>query len=135
MEGVIEALDKGNVQMPHPGYFGLFNPAPRFALEWADRIASAFNPQIGVYSHVTVAVEVKQHVIKEIARRADPDETYDMRFHVGAASGGVLIAGDESRGALWLRLATNPLQKTSDCFKNLLIQREPSLTAPEGLHR
>ena len=70
MDWVIDALDKGSVQMTHPGYLGLFNPAPTFAAECADRIASAFNPQICVYSHAPAAVEIEQHVVSEMARRA-----------------------------------------------------------------
>ncbi len=70
MDWVIDALDTGSVQMTHPGYLGLFNPAPSFAAECADRIASAFNPQICVYSHAPAAVEIEQHVIDELARRA-----------------------------------------------------------------
>ena len=70
MDWMIEALDKGGVQMTHPGYLGLFNPAPAFASECADRIASAFNHQICVYSHAPAAVEIEQHVINEVARRA-----------------------------------------------------------------
>lgn len=70
MDWVIDALDRGSVQMTHPGYLGLFNPAPAFASECADRIASAFNPQICVYSHAPAAVEIEQHVINELARRA-----------------------------------------------------------------
>jgi len=62
MDWVIDALDTGSVQMTHPGYLGLFNPAPTFAAECADRIASAFNPQICVYSHAPAAVEIEQHV-------------------------------------------------------------------------
>ena len=31
MDWVIDALDTGSVQMTHPGYLGLFNPAPTFA--------------------------------------------------------------------------------------------------------
>ena len=70
MGWVIDALDTGSVQMTHPGYLGLFNPAPTFAAECADRIASMFNPQICVYSHAPAAVEIEQHVINEVARRA-----------------------------------------------------------------
>ncbi|WP_282609512.1 pyridoxal-dependent decarboxylase [Pelagibius sp. Alg239-R121] len=70
MDWVIDALDRGSVQMTHPGYMGLFNPAPTFAAECADRIASAFNPQICVHSHAPAAVEIEQHVINEVARRA-----------------------------------------------------------------
>ncbi|MDQ7018339.1 MAG: pyridoxal-dependent decarboxylase [Robiginitomaculum sp.] len=66
----IESLKHGMVQMTHPGCFGLFNPSPSFAAECADRIASAFNPQICVWSHAPVAVEIEKHVIAHIAQRA-----------------------------------------------------------------
>ena len=51
MVWVIEALESGIVQMTHPGCLGMFNPSPTFAAECGDRIASAFNPQICLYSH------------------------------------------------------------------------------------
>jgi glutamate/tyrosine decarboxylase-like PLP-dependent enzyme len=69
MDWTMAALDAGAVQVTHPGYLGLFNPAPSFASECADRIASAFNPQICVYSHAPAAVEIERHVISEIAQR------------------------------------------------------------------
>ena len=83
MDWVIDALDSGTVQMTHPGYLGLFNPAPTFASECADRIASAFNPQICVYSHAPAAVEIEQHVINEVARRSG----------LAAGSGGHFTSG------------------------------------------
>ena len=70
IDWTIDALDTGIVQMTHPGYLGLFNPAPTFAAECADRITAAFNPQICVYSHAPAAVEIEQHVIEEVGRRA-----------------------------------------------------------------
>ena len=69
VDWVIDALDTGSVQMTHPGYLGLFNPAPTFAAECADRIASAFNPQICVYSHAPAAVEIELHVVFGIKRK------------------------------------------------------------------
>ena len=85
MDWVIDALDKGGVQMTHPGYLGLFNPAPAFASECADRIASAFNHQICVYSHAPAAVEIEQHVIHEVARRAGLPEGSGGHFTSGGA--------------------------------------------------
>ena len=85
MEWVIEALDKGGVQMTHPGYLGLFNPSPTFASECADRIVSAFNPQICVYSHAPAAVEIEQHVIIEVAQRAGLPEGSGGHFTSGGA--------------------------------------------------
>ena len=85
MDWVIDALDEGGVQMTHPGYLGLFNPAPAFASECADRIASAFNHQICVYSHAPAAVEIEQHVINEVARRAGLPEGSSGHFTSGGA--------------------------------------------------
>lgn len=85
MDWVIEALEMGSVQMTHPGYLGLFNPAPSFASECADRIASAFNPQICVYSHAPAAVEIEQHVINELARRAGLPSGSGGHFTSGGA--------------------------------------------------
>ncbi len=85
MDWVIDALDKGSVQMTHPGYLGLFNPAPTYASECADRIASAFNPQICVYSHAPAAVEIEQHVVNEVARRAGLPDGSGGHFTSGGA--------------------------------------------------
>ena len=85
MEWVIDALEKYNVQMTHPGYLGLFNPAPTFASECADRIASAFNPQICVHSHAPAAVEIEQHTIDEVARRAGLPRGSGGHFTSGGA--------------------------------------------------
>jgi glutamate/tyrosine decarboxylase-like PLP-dependent enzyme len=85
IDWVIDALDTGGVQMTHPGYLGLFNPAPTFAAECADRIASMFNPQICVYSHAPAAVEIEQHVIKEDARRAGRPNGCGGHFTSGGA--------------------------------------------------
>jgi len=41
----IAELEGGIVHKTHPRYFGLFNPAPTFPSECADRIVGAFNPQ------------------------------------------------------------------------------------------
>lgn len=85
MDWVIDALDTGSVQMTHPGYLGLFNPAPAFAAECADRIASMFNPQICVYSHAPAAVEIELHVINEMARRAGLPKGSGGHFTSGGA--------------------------------------------------
>lgn len=85
MDWTIEALDKGIVQMTHPGYLGLFNPAPTFASECADRIVAAFNPQICVHSHAPAAVEIEQHVIDEVGRRAGLPDGSGGHFTSGGA--------------------------------------------------
>lgn len=57
LEWTITHLENGLVQMTHPRYFGLLNPAPTFPSICADQVAAAFNPQICVWSHAPVVVE------------------------------------------------------------------------------
>ncbi|MDW9433013.1 aminotransferase class V-fold PLP-dependent enzyme [Sinorhizobium meliloti] len=68
-EFVSDATAFGSVPMTHPRYFGLFNPAPSYASEWADRIAAAFNPQLAVWSHAPAAVDIEIHTVAALARR------------------------------------------------------------------
>src|SRR5271155_5712104 len=65
----IEQMEHGLVHVTHPRYFGLFNPAPTFPAQCADRIAGAFNPQLATATTSPVAVEIEAHVIRAIARR------------------------------------------------------------------
>ncbi len=66
----IDQMEHGLVHVTHPRYFGLFNPAPTFPAQCADRIAGAFNPQLATSTTSPVAVEIEAHVIRAIARRA-----------------------------------------------------------------
>jgi glutamate/tyrosine decarboxylase-like PLP-dependent enzyme len=66
----IAQMERGVVHITHPRYFGLFNPAPTFAAQCADRIAGAFNPQLATWTTSPIAVEIEAHVIQSIARRA-----------------------------------------------------------------
>jgi glutamate/tyrosine decarboxylase-like PLP-dependent enzyme len=67
---VIDRLENGLVQITHPRYFGLFNPAPTFPALCADRIAAAFNPQLASATTSPAAVEIEAHTIRAIAARA-----------------------------------------------------------------
>jgi glutamate/tyrosine decarboxylase-like PLP-dependent enzyme len=72
----IGQLEHGVTQMTHPRYFGLFNPAPTFPAQCADRIVAAFNPQLATATTSPAAVEIEAHVIAQVARRAGlPAET------------------------------------------------------------
>jgi glutamate/tyrosine decarboxylase-like PLP-dependent enzyme len=66
----ITQLEHGIVHMTHPRYFGLFNPAPVFPAECADRIVGAFNPQLATWTTAPAAVEIESHVVKAVAMRA-----------------------------------------------------------------
>jgi glutamate/tyrosine decarboxylase-like PLP-dependent enzyme len=69
-------LERGVTQVTNPRYFGLFNPAPTFPAQCADRIAAAFNPQLATATTSPAAVEIEAHVIRAVAQRAGlPPET------------------------------------------------------------
>ena len=73
---VIAQLEHGVVHITHPRYFGLFNPAPTFPAQCADRIVAAFNPQLATSTTSPAAVEIEAHAIRAVALRAGlPPET------------------------------------------------------------
>src|SRR3954470_4559602 len=59
VDRVVEGLWQYQVHTPHPGYFGLFNPAPTTASMAADALVAAFNPQMAAWSHNPFAAEVE----------------------------------------------------------------------------
>jgi aromatic-L-amino-acid decarboxylase len=65
----IEQMERGLVHVTHPRYFGLFNPAPSFPAQCADRIAATFNPQLATATTSPAAVEIETHVIRAVAGR------------------------------------------------------------------
>jgi glutamate/tyrosine decarboxylase-like PLP-dependent enzyme len=65
----IAQLERGIVHMTNPRYFGLFNPAPTFPAQCADRIAATFNPQLATATTSPAAVEIENHVIRSVAER------------------------------------------------------------------
>jgi glutamate/tyrosine decarboxylase-like PLP-dependent enzyme len=70
LEWTIAQMQDGIVHVTHPRYFGLFNPAPSFPAQCADRIAATFNPQLASSTTSPVAVEIEAHVVRAVARRA-----------------------------------------------------------------
>ncbi|MGH7458758.1 MAG: pyridoxal phosphate-dependent decarboxylase family protein [Longimicrobiaceae bacterium] len=54
---------------PHPGYFGLFNPAPTFMGVVGDALVAAFNPQLAAWSHSPLAIEIEHHLVRAFGRR------------------------------------------------------------------
>ena len=65
----IDGMEQGLVHVTHPRYFGLFNPAPTFPAQCADRVAGAFNPQLATATTSPAAVEIESHVIRAVAQR------------------------------------------------------------------
>src|SRR3954463_8955105 len=62
-------LWKYQVHTPHPMYYGLFNPASTTMGIVADALVAGFNPQLAAWSHSPFAVEVEQHLVREIGSR------------------------------------------------------------------
>ena len=81
----IAQMEHGVVHMTHPRYFGLFNPAPTFPAQCADRIAAAFNPQLATSTTSPAAVEIEAHVIRSVARRAGLPPGAAGHFTTGGA--------------------------------------------------
>ena len=52
----IAQMEHGIVHITNPRYFGLFNPAPIFPAQCADRIVAAFNPQLATATTSPAAV-------------------------------------------------------------------------------
>ena len=81
----IANLEHGIVHVTHPRYFGLFNPAPSFPAQCADRIAAVFNPQLASSATSPVPVEIEAHVIRSVARRAGLPNKATGHFTNGGA--------------------------------------------------
>jgi glutamate/tyrosine decarboxylase-like PLP-dependent enzyme len=76
-------LEHGIVHLTHPRYFGLFNPAPSFPAQCADRIVGSFNPQVASSATSPAAVALEAHMIRMVAQRAG----------LGPESGGHFTSG------------------------------------------
>jgi glutamate/tyrosine decarboxylase-like PLP-dependent enzyme len=81
----IGQLEHGVVHVTHPRYFGLFNPAPAFPAQCADRIAAAFNPQLATSTTSPAAVEIEAHVIRSVSQRAGLPREATGHFTTGGA--------------------------------------------------
>jgi aromatic-L-amino-acid decarboxylase len=82
---VVDQMSEGLVQVTHPRYFGLFNPAPSLAAELAERIVTAFNPQLATSTTSPMAIEVERHVIQAFAERLGFPEDASGHFATGGS--------------------------------------------------
>jgi glutamate/tyrosine decarboxylase-like PLP-dependent enzyme len=82
---IVARMESGVVHITSPRYFGLFNPAPTFPAQCADRIAAVFNPQLATSTTSPVPVELEAHVVRAVARRAGFPETSTGHFTTGGA--------------------------------------------------
>lgn len=61
---VVKHLRESQLQIPHPAYFGVFNPAAAplgVAGEW---LTAAFNPQLASWTSSPFAIEIEQHLLR-----------------------------------------------------------------------
>lgn len=91
----IRQLEHGVTHVTNPRYFGLFNPAPAFPAQCADRIVATFNPQLAAWPTSPAAVEIEAHVIRAVARRAG----------LGISAGGHFTSGGSEANATAVALA------------------------------
>jgi glutamate/tyrosine decarboxylase-like PLP-dependent enzyme len=82
---IIASLEHGVVHITNPRYLGLFNPAPSFPAQCADRIAAVFNPQLATSTTSPVPVALEAHVVRAVARRAGFPATATGHFTTGGA--------------------------------------------------
>jgi glutamate/tyrosine decarboxylase-like PLP-dependent enzyme len=62
----------------------LFNPAPTFPAQCADRIAAALNPQLATSTTSPAAIAIEEHVIRSVAARAGlPPQVSGGHFTTG----------------------------------------------------
>ena len=78
-------MESGVVHLNHRRYLGLFNPAPTFPSQVADRIAATFNPQLATATTSPAPVEIEAHVTRAIARRAGLGASAVGHFTSGGA--------------------------------------------------
>lgn len=86
LEQVMAGLEKYQVHISHPMYYGLFNPRSNFAGILADWITATYNPQMAAWSHAPFAAEAENYLIEEIGQKFGyPKEEIDGTFASGGA--------------------------------------------------
>lgn len=111
----IAQLENGVTHITNPRYLGLFNPAPTYPAECADRIAAAFNPQLATATTSPAAVEIEAHVIRQVAARAGLPPNATGHFTSGGAEANftalvcALTAANDRYGELGARAFAGPV--------------------------
>ncbi|MGB3799537.1 MAG: aminotransferase class V-fold PLP-dependent enzyme [Lewinella sp.] len=96
IDTVVDNLLQYQVHVPHPMYYGLYNPRTNFPSILADLIAAYFNPQLAAWSHSPYAAEVERYLVREYGARFGYDREFvDGTFTSGGAEAnltGILCA-------------------------------------------
>jgi glutamate/tyrosine decarboxylase-like PLP-dependent enzyme len=75
-DGAAQFLREYSLQVTHPRYFGLFNPAVLPSTIIADALVALYNTQVGGWSHGPAACEMERLVLRHLAEALGfvPDE-------------------------------------------------------------
>ncbi|MFK7933800.1 MAG: aspartate aminotransferase family protein [Saprospiraceae bacterium] len=85
LDAVMEGLEKYQVHITNPMYYGLFNPRANFASILADWITATYNPQMAAWSHAPFAAEVEKYLVEAIGRKFGYTDSIDGTFASGGA--------------------------------------------------
>jgi len=85
LELAVSGLTHFQVHAPHPGYFGLFVPAPATMSIAADALTAAFNPQLASWGHSPFAVEAEAYLLRAMGERLGFAESACGTFTSGGA--------------------------------------------------
>lgn len=97
LERVARELAAGQVHNGHPGYFGLFNPAPAALAIVGDALVAAFNPQLATRGHAPFAVAIEEQLLA----------SFGAKFGYAESEGTFTSGGAEANTtALLVALAT-----------------------------
>lgn len=80
-----EMLQKWQVQVTHPRYFGLFNPSVTVASVVADTLVAMYNPQLAAWRTSPGANEIERHTLAWLAGKFGLPETTQATFTSGGA--------------------------------------------------
>lgn len=105
VEQVVERLAADNVQVTHPRYFGLFNPAVPPITVVADALVALFNPQLAAWEHSPAAQEMERLVLGALGRLVGLDLDGGIAHFT---SGGAEANGTATLAALVAAFPTLP---------------------------
>lgn len=86
---VEEMLQKWQVQVTHPRYFGLFNPSVTLASVVADTLVAMYNPQLANWRTSPAANEIERHTLGWLAGKFGLPENSIATFTSGGTEANV----------------------------------------------
>jgi glutamate/tyrosine decarboxylase-like PLP-dependent enzyme len=125
LEFAAEGLWRHQVHPPHPGYYGLFNPATTPMSIAGDALTAVFNPQLATWSHSPFAVEVEQHLTRAFAAK--------FGYDPGNCCGTFATAGTEANHTAVLTALTHAFPEFARGGLRAL-PAQPTLYIPAEAH-